>query len=182
MSRTPADRRRPGGVFTEEIAVSVKAVAVALAACVALSPAAAHAAEGRWTSGYNMGQTSANVGNGRATLIATCVDDGVRTATSGLILEVPGLRGGENRRAGGTISIDGRDMVVQFERRVLDQGQVSLSWHAPASDRVLTDAWAVMLNRLRAGRSVTVRLPSQNIRETFTLTGARDALRDCPGR
>lgn len=156
--------------------------AVLLAAILATSASvvsSASAAEGRWTSGYNMGQTSANVGNGRATLIATCVDDGVQTATSGLMLEVPGLRGGENRRVGGTVSVDGRDMVVQFERRVLDQGQVSLSWHAPARDRVLTHAWTVMLNRFRAGRSVTVRLPSQNIRETFTLTGAREALSQC---
>lgn len=159
----------------------VSALGWAALAAAALATAAA-AAEGRWTSGYGQGLTSATVGNGRATFIVTCVD-GSPTAVSGFMLETLNLRAdGMDRSVRTQIVVDGRVSAFQFQKRRLaaTADGASLSWDA-ASPGARRDMAAVIA-RMRRGSSMTVSMPSERIRETFTLLGAGRELRGCPGR
>lgn len=149
---------------------------IALILALMLAPATALAADGVWTSGYGQGISEANVVNrDGVTLRVACPDAALERAPS-VSLDVPGLEGGENRRVVTLINIGGRTVTLDFRRRVLDQNQVVYTWDATGQQRRIFDDLVFNLSR---GRSVTVGINSERIRETFPLSGARAALEAC---
>lgn len=154
--------------------LSVLAVSAALAAA-----GAAHAAPGRWTGGFGQGIIEANVENAGVAAFRVNCPAGAEGAVPGMTLEVMGLTGGSNQSASALIAVDGRNTNWTFQRRVLDQNQVIFDFDARtvAEKRSLQS----LVAQLRRGRSVTVSIPSQQQRHTFTLAGSGAALADCAG-
>ena len=161
--------------MTSRIAAGL-AAAAALAS--ALSPLAAKAGVGRWTSGYGQGINEATVENtAGTTFYVSCPDAGLNQPPS-LTLEPKALRGGANiASVGALVTIGGQNTAVTFQRKVLDQNQVIFTWDATTMPA--KRALGALIGRMERGRSVTVSLPSQSIRETFTLVGSREALAGC---
>ena len=143
-----------------------------------LAPATVLAADGRWTSGYGQGVTEATVTNGRGTTFyISCPDSALNQAPS-VSLEPRGMTGGENAdNVGVILTIDGRNTAWPLNRRVLDQNQVLFT--ADATSASQKTALRTLMRGLSNGRSVTVAIPGDGVRETFTLAGSAEALRQC---
>lgn len=150
---------------------------IALSVALLLTPAAALAGDGVWTSGYGQGITEANVVNARGvTLRVACPDAALNRAPS-VSIDVPNLQGGENKTVTAQVTIGGRAAAIDFQRRVLDQNQVVYSWSAPGRQRHVFDE--LLFNMTHGGRSVSVVISPERLRETFPLQGARAALEAC---
>lgn len=148
----------------------------ALIAC--LAPAAALAAEGRWTSGYGQGVTEATVTNGRGTTFYIACPDAALNRAPSVTLEPRGMTGGESVATVGVIlTIDGASTSWPLGRRVLDQNQVLFT--ADASSAEQKTALRTLMRNLGRGSSLTVAIPGDGIRETFTLSGSAEALGEC---
>ena len=156
------------------------ASAVVALACAAV-PLTATAGDGRWTSGYGQGQTEATVTNARGTTFyVTCPDAALGRAPT-VTLEPRGVTGGQDTaNVGVLIMVDNRSTHWPLNRRVLDQGQVIFT--ADAVTPTQKTQLRALMQRMRAGRSVTVAIPSAGLRETFPLTGSAAALGACEVR
>lgn len=141
-------------------------------------PAAALAGDRVWTSGHDAGITEANVVNRRGVTLRVACPDAALNKPPSLSLDVPDLEGGENKRVATLINVDGRSVTVDFHRRVLDQNQVVYTWDAAGQQRTVFDDVVFSLTH---GRSASVTINSERIRETFPLSGARAALEACSG-
>lgn len=151
-----------------------------LAALIAASAVAlpAQAGQGRWTTGYGQGITEASVSNANgATFRIACPDRGVPT-TPAATLEIRGMTGGANQDGVGTLFlINTGSVAFPLNRVVLDQNQVIFNRDAttPRDRRELR----ALSRALQGGSSVTIAIPSSNVRETFSLAGSGAALREC---
>ncbi|MFC5343840.1 hypothetical protein ACETK8_11435 [Brevundimonas staleyi] len=150
----------------------------AVALICLIAPATVLAADGRWTSGYGQGVTEATVTNGRGTTFyIACPDTALNRAPS-VTLEPRGMTGGADAANVGVIlTIDGRSTNWPLNRRVLDQNQVLFT--ADASTAAQKTALRALMRGLGQGRSLTVAIPGDGIRETFTLAGSFAALGEC---
>lgn len=154
---------------------------IAAAAIVAaLATPALAQPQDRWGSGYGQGIHEASVRNGAGAQFSVSCPEGSPTARPGFLLSVDGLSGGETREGVGALfMIDSRSYSWRVDRRVLDQNQVVFSWDAvgPETERELSD----LVARLRRGNNVTIAIPTDDVRETFTLAGSSVALSACAG-
>lgn len=154
----------------------MKSIAAALV-CV-LAPMAALAGDGRWTSGYGQGVTEAAVTNGRGTTFYIACPDAALNQAPSVTLEPRGMTGGENAaNVGVTLTIDGQSTSWPLNRRVLDQNQVLFT--ADATTAGQKTALRTLMRGLSNGRSVTVAIPGDGVREIFTLAGSAEALGEC---
>ncbi|KQS56404.1 hypothetical protein ASG17_10460 [Brevundimonas sp. Leaf363] len=142
-----------------------------------LAPVAALAGDGVWTSGYGQGITEANVANARGvTLRVACTDAALNRAPS-VSIDVPNLQGGDSKTVTAQVTIGGRAAAIDFQRRVRDQNQVVYSWDATGRQRHVFDE--LLFNMTHGGRTASIVLASERVRETFPLQGARTALQAC---
>lgn len=151
---------------------------IATVVLVLAFPCTAVADVGRWTSGYGQGINEATIENALGVKLYISCPDAVLNRSPSVTLEIPDLRGGVSDDTIGTlVMVDNRSTSLTFERKVLDQKQVIFDWRAdtPAEKREL----GRLIGQLERGIMVTVAMPSQSLREAFTLAGSREALRGC---
>lgn len=147
---------------------------------VALMIASPTVAQERWGSGYGQGIFESNVRNAQGGQFSVSCPGGAEDAKPGLLLVIDGMRGGETVPAVPFgITIDGRTQDWRVERRVLDQNQVIYSWKA--EDAAAELRLQGLVRSLRAGRSLTITAPDDQVSQTFTLVGSGAALADCAG-
>ena len=150
---------------------------IALSVALLLTPAAALAGDGVWTSGYGQGISEANVVNARGvTLRVACPDAALNRAPS-VSIDVPNLQGGETKTVLAQMTVGGRSAAIDFRRQVLDQNQVVYSWDVTARQRRTFDD--LLFSLTHGGRTVNVVILSERLRETFPLQGVRAALEAC---
>lgn len=157
----------------------MRLIAAAALAALLATPALAQT-EARWGSGYGQGIHEANVRNESGAQFSVSCPEGSPTARPGFLLTIDGLRGGESAEdVGAMFMIDSRSYSWRVNRKVLDQNQVVFSWDAvgPEAERELSD----LVARLRRGHNVTIAVPTDEIREAFTLAGSSAALSACAG-
>ena len=157
--------------------LTVKTFLLIGAALMVATPAVA---QERWGSGFGQGIFESDIRNAEGGQFSISCPGGAEEAKPGLLLVIDGMRGGETFSAVPFgIAIDGRTQDWRVERRVLDQNQVIYSWKAEdaAAERRLQG----LVRSLRAGRSLTITTPDDQVSQTFTLAGSGAALADCAG-
>lgn len=155
----------------------MRSLTVAALICC-LAPVAALADEGRWSSGYGQGVTEATVTNGRGTTFYIACPDAALNRAPSVTLEPRGMTGGEDAaNVGVVLTIDGASTNWPLNRRVLDQNQVLFTADAASADQKA--ALRTLMRGLGQGSSLTVAIPGDGVRETFTLTGSAGALAEC---
>jgi hypothetical protein len=148
------------------------------AVLIGLIAPAALADEGRWSSGYGQGITEATVTNGRGTTFYIACPDAALNRAPSVTLEPRGMTGGEDAANVGVIlTIDGQSTAWPLNRRVLDQNQVLFT--ADAATPAQKTALRALMRGLGQGSSLTVAIPGDGVRETFTLAGSSAALGEC---
>jgi hypothetical protein len=150
---------------------------IVLGAALMLIPAMALAGDGVWTGGYGQGISEANVSNARGVTLRVACPDAALNRPNSVSIDVPNLRGGENKMVLTQITIGGRSAAIDFRRRVLDQNQVVYTWDAAGRQQHVFEE--LLFNLTHGGRTATVVMSTERFRESFPLQGARAALEAC---
>lgn len=132
-----------------------------------------------WTSGFGQGVIEANVRNNNGAQLSVACPVGSEIVKPGFNLEV--ARKGpatQTESLEAVIEIDGEPNVWSFYRRLTGPGDPvaygadAINFRAEAEHKAIVAA-------MRRGRSVTIYIPPERVRETFTLAGSGAALDEC---
>ncbi len=136
-----------------------------------------------WTTGYGQGILEAAIRNGAgASFALSCARDarGPENPPTGAEFTLTLPRAGQAGEADGlegVITVDARSFEMRFDRRVI--GRESF-YTARAFNPRAGQHFAEIISALRRGRRLSVYVPPDRLRQTFSLAGASRALRGLP--